>query len=88
MGYVNVSVDVDIDLDCIDDDNLVDELISRSLLSDKYIKKILDAFGVQLHPEVNSKSRTSTLSDKMKYEYLMNIFDKYNLTDIERLLPE
>lgn len=86
MRYVNVSVDVDIDLDCIDDDDLVDELTGRSL-SDRYVKRILDTFGVQLHPEVSSNSRTSTLADKMKYEYLMRIFDKYSLTEIENKFP-
>lgn len=86
MGYVNVSIDVDIDLDCIDDDDLVDELTSRTL-SDRHVKKTLDTFGVQLRPEVSSNSRTSTLADKMKYEYLMRIFDKYNLTEIENKFP-
>ena len=84
MGYVQLYVEVD--LSDIDDRDLVDELTDRTL-SDKLVKEILDTFGVQLHPEVNSNSRTSTLADKMKYEYLMKIFDKYSLTEIEDRFP-
>lgn len=43
MGYVQVYVDVD--LSDIDDGELVDELTDRKL-SDKYVKIILDTFGV------------------------------------------
>jgi len=84
MGYIQLYVEVD--LSNIDDGELVDELTDRKL-SDKYVKEILDTFGVQLRPEVSSNSRTSTLADKMKYEYLMKIYDKYSLNEIEDKFP-
>lgn len=84
MGYVQLYVDVD--LSDIDDGELVDELTDRKL-SDKYVKEILDTFGVQLKSKVIEDPRISTLADKMKYEYLMKIFDKYSLTEIEDRFP-
>lgn len=80
MGYVTITID----LDEIDSDDLIEEICNRRL-SKKQIKQLSDEFNVEI-PINNLK--TSNLADKMKYEYLMKIFDKYNLSDIEKLLPE
>jgi len=84
MGYV--SVEVDIDLDEIDNDDLVKECcrrISRIILSDSQKKDLRDALSIM--PEDGIKIKT--LEDKIKFEHLCKIFNKYTSSQIENLLP-
>jgi hypothetical protein len=70
MGYVTISVDVD--LDEFDDDDLLKEIKGR---------------GYKI--EVQEKCEPAlikTLEDKMKYEYLMRVFHKHSLTEIEKMI--
>ena len=85
MGYVNIMAEID--LSDIDDSDLVDELTDRDL-NDRLVKSIRETFGNDEKQVIINNPKMSNLADRMKYEYLMKIFDKYNLADIERLLPE
>lgn len=96
MAYV--SVDVDIDLDDIDTDDLVEECCRRlrkagrrNSLTDKEKKDLKESFtelweALLMIPVDNIEVKT--LDDKIKYEHLSKVFNKYNSSDIERLLPE
>jgi hypothetical protein len=96
MAYV--SVDVDIDMDDIDTDDLVDECCrrlrkagGRKSLSDNEKKELKESFaelGEALSMIPIESIEVKTLDDKMKYEHLAKVFNKYNSFDIERLLPE
>ena len=96
MPYV--SVDVDIDLDEIDTDDLVEEICrrlrrtgGRKSLSDKEKKELKESYAelsVALSMTPIEHIEVKTIDDKMKYEHLVKVFNKYHSSDIERLLPE
>lgn len=92
MPYVQVEVD----LDDLDTGELVVELCRRlrtgagrknlNKLEKQELKEAADdiqqALGV-----TNNGIEVKTLEDKMKVDHIANIFHKYNLSDIEKLLP-
>lgn len=94
----NVSVDVYVDLDDFDTDDLVEEICRRmkqqtgkKSLSPKERQEVKecyillsDAMAIPTPDTIEIK----TLDDKIKYEHLVKVFNKYNSSDIERLLPE
>lgn len=92
-----VSVDVDIDLDEIDTDDLVEEICCRlrkaagiKSLSDKEKKKLKESFaelGKALSMTLIESIEIKTLDDKMKYEHFCKVFNKYNSSQIESMLP-
>lgn len=96
MPYV--SVDVEIDLDEIDTDDLVEEMcrrlrkkVGRKALSDnekQELKEAVSELSDALLMIPTASIEIKTLDDKMKYEHLAKVFDKYHSSDIERLLPE
>lgn len=95
MPYV--SVDVDIDLDEIDTDDLVEEICrrlrrngGRQSLSDEQKKELKESYaelGEALSMLPVQTIEVKTLDDKMKYEHLANVFNKYTISQIESLLP-
>jgi len=87
------TVKVDIELDEFDDEEVIEyaiELLSNSHISDKKKKrfeKILkDNYGLENH-EILGDIDLDNLSNKMKFEYLVSIFDKYSIEEIESKLP-
>jgi len=96
MPYV--SVYVDIDLDEIDTDDLVEEICRRlrknsrrKPLSEKEKKELKESYaelGEALSMAIVESIEVKTLDDKMKYEHLVKVFNKYTLSYIERVLPE
>lgn len=96
MPYV--SVDVDIDLDDIDTDDLVEEIcrrlkktVGRKCLSFKEKKELKESYAelaelLSMTPSEHIEIKT--LDDKMKYEHLAKVFNRYHSSDIQRLLPD
>jgi len=92
MAYVSV----DIDMSDIDTDELVDEVCrrikkaGRKSLSEKEKKQIKDDFSELnglLSNNVVTNIEINTLEDKIKYEHLKSVFNKYSSAQIEKLLP-
>ena len=87
MPYV--SVYVDIDLDEIDTDDLVEEICRRlrknsrrrSLTEEekKELKESYAELGKALSMAIVESVEVKTLDDKMKYEHLVKVFNKYTL---------
>lgn len=94
MPYVNV----EIDLDEIDTNELVEECCrrlkkegSRKSLTDKQKKELKESYYELAEVLSMTPSKgidIKTLSDKIKYEHLSNVFEKYSLTQIQSKLPE
>ncbi len=88
MPYINV----EIDLGEIDFDDLIEEVeyrIGRSLRWSQ-LRRVKDAAqrlmeALDLNP--SEFIQVKTLPDKLKYEYLCNVFGKYSLEQIEAALP-
>ncbi len=94
MAYLTV----DVDLDYIDTDDLCNELARRLKsnhfkkgLTDEQKKQLKDDMGRlfrELKIPVDKSISVNTLEEKMKYEHLVNVFSKYNLSQLQSLLPE
>ena len=93
MAYINIEIDID-DLETSD---LVKELCyrlhktsGRKSVSEKERKElretlseINDIIGVS-----SDRIEIESLDDKLKYEHLTKIFNKYSLLEIQTKLPE
>jgi hypothetical protein len=62
----------------------LDDMQKSELLASMEIStELIDSFG-----EYNGETNKMSLSDQMKLEYLMKVFSKYTLQEIESKLPE
>jgi hypothetical protein len=94
MAYISV----DVDLDDIDTDELCNELARRirsthfkkglSAEQKKQLKQDMGQLFRELKIPVDKSISINTLDERMKYEHLVIVFDKYNLSQIQTLLPE
>ena len=87
--WVKNHLSVYFDPDELDTDDLISELTSRfDGISYKDIKRVRDwtLENIAERDDV-SLNDISTLADKMRLEYLHRVFEKYNLSYIEKALP-
>lgn len=89
-------VEVDVDLDEFETSELVDEVLKRlkkvsggKTVDEKKrielkiaVQDLASFFGVPDEMNINS------LDDKLKYEHLVSVFNKYTLAQIQERLPE
>ena len=95
MGSIQVCVDID--LDEVDTDDLVEEVCrrlrragGRKSLSDREKKELKESFSdlsAALSMIPIESIEVKTLDDKMKYEHLASVFNKYTSSQIESALP-
>ena len=95
MASVNINVDVD--LDDIGNYDLVEEVCKRlrntagrrSLtdIQKRQLQRAHSILGDALSITPEQSIEIKTLDDKMKYEHLVNVFNKYPLSQIETMLP-
>jgi hypothetical protein len=93
MAYINV----DIDLDDINTRELVDELVSRlkrwnsrkNLLEGdkKELKEIANEIVIKFANTPIQAIEVKTLDDKMKYDHLLSVWDKYTSAYVQIVLP-
>jgi hypothetical protein len=58
--------------------------VKKEGFNDEYIRELQAAMKIPDPPEL----KISCLPDKMKFEYLCKVWDKYSLEQMETLLPE
>lgn len=93
MAYVTTSVDIE--LDDIDTDDLIEEVCSRMEMSGskKLTKEQMSRLRTDFEMLANSlyglgdAIKVNTLEDRMKYEHLASVWNKYNSSQMESLLP-
>lgn len=93
MAYV----EVDVDIDEFDTSDLVDELVkrmkyqnTRKSLTQKQkddLKETLSELNQVLSLAPVNGIEIKTLDDKIKFEHIANVFNKYSIADIESKLP-
>ena len=87
MPYINV----DIDLDEFDLDDLIHEVLNRLRKATPKQKKELKDEAIEILEAVDEKSDTlievKSLDDKIKYEHLKKVFNKYSTPQLEALIP-
>ena len=76
------SISVDVDIEEFDTDDLVSELITRSDLRDRDMRKLIDFIKEQDISDYKIPSKLS-LVDKMKWELINNHFSTKSLEDFE-----
>jgi len=81
-----ITVDAKIYLDDYFDTivTMVADKVKEERYDDKSIQKLQAAMKIPDPPEL----KISSLPDKMKFEYLCKVWDKYSLEQLETLLPE
>ena len=87
MPYINVYIDEDVVIPKISTGLLKDELLRRK---GKKGQPKIDVVDYDNHPLINLLIQipTRTLNDQLKIEHLIRVWDRYDLTQIETLLPE
>lgn len=90
MAYVSV----DVDLDDIDFDDLVNELCERlnrsKRINPKQKKELIEACTeilASLDQDTDTLIEVKSLDDKIKYEHLKKVFNKYSTSQFETLTP-
>ena len=93
MPYITV----DVDLDEFDTDNLIEELsyrvkrIGRKGMTDRDKKAIEEplrdlVIAMNLMPDANIEVKT--LDDKIKYEHIASVFEKYTASELQSILTK
>jgi len=92
MAYVNV----DVDLDEFETYEICDELVRR--LRSYGRKELTEKQKSEIREEISSLSQkigfsfsdvsVSSLNDKMKADFIMSIWDKYTIWELENLLKK
>lgn len=86
---VTTNVYVEFDMDDFDTSEIIDELQIRKNKSDittKELQSIADIVGFKTGQDDSIKIQS--LSDKIKFEHICKIFNKYSSQQIESALPE
>lgn len=78
------SISVDIDIDEFDTDDLISELVTRSDLRDRDMKKLIDFVKNQDLGDYKEIPTKLSLVDKIKWELINDNFEKRSLEDFER----
>ena len=94
----SISVDFDVELYEFSTEDIVDEVCdrikmsyNRKALTDKQKTALIDTFeqlGKALSIQIDRDIEIKSLDDKLKYEHLVNIFNKYSTSYIQSQLPE
>ena len=81
-------ITVDAEVDLMDYFPQILGMITRKVkkdgFKDEHISELQQAMNIPDPPEL----RIQNLPDKMKFEYLCKVWDKYTLEQLETLLPE